>query len=77
MNFPQHLGVNPISSLSIFQFIPKVANPWLNEQSKCYGSGFDQGDLPYWAQKFASSARIEEDFIVAELGDEVGWSMVQ
>ena len=41
------------------------------------GSRFDQGDLPYWAQKFASSARMEEDFIVVELGDEVGCSMAQ
>lgn len=42
-----------------------------------HGLSFDQGDLPYWAQKFASSARMEEDFIVVELGDEVGCSMAQ
>ena len=46
----------------------EVADPWPR---------FDQGDLPYWAEKFASSARVEEDFIVVELGDEVGCSMAQ
>lgn len=29
-----------------------------------------EGDLPYWSEKFASSVKIEGDFIVAEFSDE-------